>query len=155
VEAAGRLPSLDTTLGQEVECIVRFILMEVVKIYAIIETGGKQYKVTPGQTIDVELLDVAEGDAVELDRVLLVADGDQVAVGTPTVEGAKVKATSQGNGKGKKIIVFHYKPKVRYSKKQGHRQQYTRLTIDEIVADGAKKKAAPRRKKEEVTASGA
>ena len=153
--AAVRLPSLDTTLGQEVKYIVRFIPMEVVTIYAIIETGGKQYKVTPGQTIDVELLDVAEGDAVELDKVLLVADGDQVTVGTPIVEGAKVKATSQGDGKGKKIIVFHYKPKVRYSKKQGHRQGYTRLTIDEIVEDGAKKKAAPRRKKEEVTASGA
>jgi len=157
VDAAGGLAALDTTLGQEVECIVCFIFTEVETIYAIIETGGKQYKVTPGQTIDVERLDVAEGGVVELDRVLLIADGDKVTVGTPTVEGAKVKATSKGDGKGKKIIVFHYKPKVRYSKKQGHRQQYTRLTIDKIVADGADgaKKTAPRRKKEEVTASGA
>ena len=132
--------------------------MEVEKIYAIIETGGKQYKVTPGQTIDVERLDVAEGDAVELDRVLLVADGDKVTVGMPTVEGAKVVATSQGEGKGKKIIVFKYKPKVRYSKKQGHRQFYTRLTIDKIVGAGVKsdepKKKVRRRKTEEVTASG-
>jgi len=138
-----------------VEYIVCF--MEVEKIYAIIETGGKQYKVTPGQTIDVERLDVAEGGTVELDRVLLVADGDKVTVGTPTVEGAKVTATSQGEGKGKKIIVFKYKPKVRYSKKQGHRQLYTRLTIDKIVGAGVKPdepKKAQRRKKEEVTASG-
>ena len=103
------------------------------KIYAIIETGGKQYKVTPGQTIDVERLDVAEGSTVELDRVLLIADGDKVKVGTPTVDGAKVIATSQGEGRTRKVIVFKYKPKVRYRKKTGHRQFYTRLVIDRIV----------------------
>jgi large subunit ribosomal protein L21 len=103
------------------------------KIYAIIETGGKQYKVIPGQTIDVERLDVAEGNTVELDRVLLISDNDKVTVGTPTVDGAKVIATSQGEGKGRKIIVLKYKPKVRYRKKTGHRQLYTRLTIDRIV----------------------
>ncbi len=127
------------------------------KIYAIIETGGKQYKVTPGQTIDVERLNVAEGDTVELDRVLLVADGDKVRVGTPTVDGAKVIATSQGEGKGKKIIVFKYKPKVRYRKKTGHRQLYTRLVIDKIVGPevvtGEPIKKVRRRKKE-VTESG-
>ena len=74
-----------------------------------------------------------EGDTIELDRVLLIADDERVTVGTPTVEGAKVIATSQGEGKGKKIIVFKYKPKVRYRKKTGHRQLYTRLTIDKIV----------------------
>jgi len=103
------------------------------EIYAVIETGGKQYKVTPGQTIDVEYLGVAEGSTVELDRVLLIADGARVTVGTPMVTGAKVVATSQGDGKGKKIIVFKYKPKVRYRKKTGHRQLYTRLVIDKIV----------------------
>ena len=107
--------------------------MEDREIYAIIETGGKQYKVSPGQTIDVERLDVAEGNTVELDRVLLIADDDKVTVGTPIVDGAKVIATSQGEGKGKKIIVLKYKPKVRYCKKTGHRQLYTRLTIDKIV----------------------
>ena len=111
------------------------------KIYAIIETGGKQYKVTTGQTIDVERLEVAEGDAVELDRVLLIADGEGVTVGTPTVDGAKVVATSQGEGKGKKIIVFKYKPKVRYRKKTGHRQLYTRLAIDKIVEPGKQEEA--------------
>ncbi|MBA7640926.1 hypothetical protein ES703_48597 [subsurface metagenome] len=129
------------------------------KIYAIVETGGKQYRVTPGQTIDVERLDVAEGDTVELDRVLLIADGDQVTVGQPTVEGAKVMATSQGEGKGKKIIVFKYKSKVRYRRKRGHRQLYTRLMIDKIVGaegvSGELKKKVRRRKKEEVMASGA
>jgi len=108
-------------------------LEEARKIYAIIETGGKQYKVSPGQTIDVERLDVVEGNTVELDRVLLIADDDKVTVGTPIVDGAKVIATSLGEGKGKKIIVLKYKPKVRYRKKTGHRQLYTRLTIDKIV----------------------
>ncbi|MFC1995645.1 50S ribosomal protein L21, partial [Chloroflexota bacterium] len=67
------------------------------------ETGGKQYKVTPGQTIDVERLDVAEGNTIDLDRVLFIADGDKVTVGTPIIDGAKVVATSRGEGKGKKV----------------------------------------------------
>jgi len=122
-----------------------------IEIYAVIETGGKQYKVTPGQTIDVEYLGVAEGSTVELDRVLLIADGARVTVGTPMVTGAKVVATSQGDGKGKKIIVFKYKPKVRYRKKTGHRQLYTRLVIDKIVEPEAMpseptKKIRPRKK---------
>jgi large subunit ribosomal protein L21 len=128
------------------------------EIYAIIETGGKQYRVSPGQTIDVERLDVAEGDTVELDRVLLIADGDQVTVGTPNLDGAKVVATSQGEGKGEKIIVLKYKPKVRYRKKTGHRQRYTRLVIDKIVEPGAaqaKSAKKARRRKKEVTESGA
>ena len=128
------------------------------KIYAVVETGGKQYKVSPGQTIDVERLDVAEGDTVELDKVLLIADGDKVTVGQPIVEGAKVVATSQGEGKGEKIIVFKYKSKVRYRRKKGHRQFYTRLLIDRIVGlkgvSGEPKKKVQRRKKEEVMASG-
>ena len=98
-----------------------------------------------------------EGDTVELDRVLLIADGDRVTVGTPTIDGAKVIATSQGNGKGKKIIVFKYKSKVRYRKKTGHRQLHTRLTIDKIVSaeaiPGEPKKV--RRRKKEVIESGA
>ncbi len=77
---------------------------------------------------------MAEGDTVELDKVLLIADDDKATVGTPTVEGAKVIATSQGEGKGKKIIVFKYKPKVRYRKKMGHRQFYTRLAIEKIIS---------------------
>ena len=111
----------------------------------------------PGRSIDVERLDVAEGNTVELDKVLLIAEDDKVTVGTPTVEGAKVMATSQGEGKGKKIIVFKYKPKVRYRKKTGHRQFYTRLSIDKINQPGAQeeKPKKPRRTKKEVTESGA
>ena len=127
------------------------------KIYAIIETGGKQYKVTPGEIIDVERLDVTEGNTVELDKVLLIAEGDKVTVGRPTVDGAKVIATSQGEGKGKKIIVFKYKPKVRYQKKTGHRQLHTRLVIDKIVTPEtaqSKPTKKPRRRKKEVITSG-
>ncbi len=127
------------------------------KIYAIIETGGRQYKVNPGQTIDVERLDVAEGNTVELNRVLLIADGERVVIGTPTVDGAKVVATAKGEGKGKKVIVFKYKPKVRYRKKTGHRQLYTRLVIDKIVEPGAAevKPVKKARRKKEVKESGA
>ena len=125
------------------------------KIYAIIETGGKQYKVTPGEIIDVERLDVTEGNTVELDKVLLIAEDDKVTVGKPTVDGAKVIATSQGEGKGKKVIVFKYKPKVRYQKKTGHRQLHTRLVIDKIVtpetAQSEPTKKTRRRKKEVIT----
>ncbi len=89
--------------------------------------------------------------------MLLIADGDKVMVGTPTIDGAKVVATSQGDGRGKKIIVFKYKPKVRYRKKTGHRQSYTRLDIDRIVGPeampGEPKKV--RRRKKEVIESGA
>ncbi len=104
------------------------------KSYAIIETGGKQYKVVPGQTIKVDRLPAEEGSMVELERVLLLADGEKVTVGTPTVEGAKVVASALGEEKGKKIIVFKYKPKVRYRKKTGHRQIHTKLAIKEIVS---------------------
>ena len=124
------------------------------KIYAVIETGGKQYKVTPGQTVDVERLDVTAGNTVDLDRVLLIVDGDKVTVGTPLINGARVVATSQGEGRGKKVIVFKYKPKVRYRKKTGHRQFYTRLAIDKIIEPEATPdkltKKARQRKEEEV-----
>lgn len=127
------------------------------EIYAVIETGGKQYKVSPGQTIDVERLKVAEGKTVDLDRVLLIADGKKLTVGTPTVDGARVVATSQGEGKGDKVIVFRYKSKVRYRTKTGHRQLYTRLVIDKIVEPGAAEAEPPKkaRRKKEVKESGA
>jgi large subunit ribosomal protein L21 len=102
------------------------------KIYAVVETGGKQYKVSPGQTIEVEKLPV-EGDTVELDKVFLVADGDNVTVGKPTIAGAKVIASVVDTGKKDKVIVYKFKAKVRYRRKRGHRQPYTRLAIKEIV----------------------
>jgi large subunit ribosomal protein L21 len=112
-----------------IECLV----LEVTEIYAIIETGGKQYKVTPGATINIERLDVADGGSVELDKVLFIADGEKITVGTPIISGAKVKATVKGEGKADKIIVFHYKQKVRERRKTGHRQTYTKISIDDIV----------------------
>jgi large subunit ribosomal protein L21 len=112
--------------------------------------------VTPGETIDVEHLVIAEGDTVELDRVLLIADGDRLMVGKPTIDGARVIATAKGEGKGKKVVVFKYKPKVRYRKKTGHRQLYTRLTIDKInqPGDEIEKPKKTRRRKKEVIESG-
>lgn len=101
-------------------------------MYAIVESGGKQYKAVPGTTIEVDRLQVEEGAQLELDQVLLVSDGENVNVGTPTVGGAAVKTTVVEHFKGRKIIVFKYKSRERYRRKQGHRQQYTRLQIDEI-----------------------
>jgi large subunit ribosomal protein L21 len=102
-------------------------------IYAIIETGGKQYQVKPGATINVEKLPVEEGARVELDRVLLVNNENGTTVGTPTVAGAKVIAEVVEQGRAKKIIVFKYKHKARYRKKNGHRQPFTKLSIKEIA----------------------
>ena len=101
--------------------------------YAIVRTGGKQYKVAVGDSIDVESLLVDEGKTVELDQVLLVAEGKKINVGTPLVKGAKVLAEVAGNGRGKKATVFKYKPKVRYRRMRGHRQSYTRLVVKQIV----------------------
>ena len=101
-------------------------------MHAIIETGGKQYKVAEGDTLFIEKLPVEVGEAVTFDKVLAVIDGENVTVGTPVVEGAKVDASVVKNGKGKKIIVFKYKPKKGYRRKQGHRQPYTKVTIGKI-----------------------
>ena len=108
-------------------------------IYAVVETGGKQYRVSPGQIIEVDKL-VVEGDTIELDRVHLVADKGKVTLGKPTIAGAKVIADVIGEGKKDKVIVFKYKPKVRYRRKKGHRQPYTRLAIKEIVVGKKKRK---------------
>ena len=103
------------------------------KIYAIIEIGGKQYKVAPKQTIEVARMDVAEGDRVELDRVLFIGGDGDTLVGDPIIKGAKVVATSLGEARGEKVIVFRYKSKVRYRKKTGHRQTCTKILVNEII----------------------
>ncbi|MFY9813619.1 MAG: 50S ribosomal protein L21 [Dehalococcoidales bacterium] len=127
--------------------------MEGTNIYAIIETGGKQYRVTQGQTLDVDNLNVIDGDAVELDKVLVIGNDKNATVGTPTIEGAKVTATSKGTVRGDKIIVYKFKSKVRFRKKTGHHQLYTRLAIDKIEAPGIEQtelvKKAKRTSKEE------
>ena len=114
--------------------------MEGTNIYAIIETGGKQYRVTQGQTVDVDNLNIIEGDAVELNKVLVIGDEKKATIGKPSIEGAKVTATSQGTVRGDKIIVYKFKSKVRFRKKTGHHQLFTRLAIDKIEAPGIEQK---------------
>ena len=102
-------------------------------MYAIIETGGKQYKVAEGDTLFIEKLDCEAGEAVVFDQVLAIVDGANTKFGAPVVEGAKVEAKVVKNGKGKKIRVFKYNPKKGYRKRQGHRQPYTKVEIGKIV----------------------
>ena len=104
--------------------------------YAIIKTGGKQYRVKPGDVLDVELLPLEVGSVAEFGEVLAVADAGIVNFGTPTVAGARVLAEVQSHYKDKKIIVFKYKRKTRYRRKKGHRQNYTRIQVQEIQAGG-------------------
>ena len=101
--------------------------------YAILKTGNKQYRVTPGDVIDVDRLFVEEGSSIELTDVLAVSRDGEVTVGTPQVADASVLAEVRAHAKDKKIIVFKYKRKVRYRRKKGHRQAYTRLSITSIV----------------------
>lgn len=102
-------------------------------MYAIIATGGKQYKVEEGQTLDVELLHAEAGETVEIDSVLLINKDGEVVTGKPYVEGAKVSLKVVEKGKAPKIVVFKYKPKKNYRRKKGHRQPYTRVTVESIV----------------------
>jgi large subunit ribosomal protein L21 len=106
-------------------------------MYAIVETGGKQYRVHPGDTISVERLPAEPGETLELGSVLLVGgDGEQTRVGAPSVAGAVVRAEVLEHARGDKIIVFRFKSKVRYRRKTGHRQALTRLRITDILLDG-------------------
>lgn len=102
-------------------------------MYAIIETGGKQYKVAEGDIIRVEKLDVEDGAAYEFDKVMVLGGEGEVTVGAPYVEGAKVSATVMGQGKDKKVIVYKYKSKKGFHKKKGHRQPFTQLKIEGIA----------------------
>ena len=114
-------------------------------MYAIIETGGKQYRVTEGDEIRIEKINVADGEQVTFDKVLVLGDGAEAKVGAPYVEGAAVYGDVGETGKGQKVIIFKYKPKKDYRKKQGHRQPYTLVKITGISAEGKapEKAAAP------------
>lgn len=124
--------------------------------YAIVESGGKQYKTAEGETIEVDRLPVNAGEKIGLERVLMLVDGDEVSVGTPTVDGIQVSTTVIDHFKGPKVIIFKYSPRKRIRVKGGHRQQYTRLMVDAIGKSGesreAEKAEAPAVKKAEAKA---
>jgi len=101
-------------------------------MYAVIETGGKQYRVQEGDQVFIEKLEVEAGDTIDFDEVLIVSKDGELSIGNPYVESAKVKASVIENGKGPKVIVFKYKNKEGYRKKQGHRQPYTKVQIESI-----------------------
>ena len=103
-------------------------------MYAVIETGGKQYRVSEGQRIRVEKIDADEGASVDIDKVLMVANGDDIKVGSPLVDGAKVTATVKSQGKGKKVMIIKFRRRKHYRKQQGHRQLFTELEITGIKA---------------------
>jgi large subunit ribosomal protein L21 len=119
-------------------------------MYAVVDNGGKQYRVEPGRTLVIDRLDAEAGATVTFDRVLLVGDEDGVTVGTPTVSGASVRGTVLEHGRGPKIIVFRFRPKAHYRRRTGHRSELTRVRIDEIAtaetaSKPASKAAAPRK----------
>ena len=101
-------------------------------MYAVVKTGGKQYKVKEGDVIRVEFLNAKEGDSVRLDSVLLLGDGDQITLGSPMIKGAAVTATVRGNGRGEKVRIVKKRRRKHYKKVQGHRQSYTELAITGI-----------------------
>lgn len=102
-------------------------------MYAVIQTGGKQYRVSEGLKLKVEKLDATEGDSIELDKVLMVANGDDVKIGTPYVDGGKVTATVTSHGRGKKVKIIKFRRRKHHMKRQGHRQSYTELEITNIA----------------------
>jgi large subunit ribosomal protein L21 len=101
--------------------------------YAIVEDGGKQYRAVIGESIEVDRYPLELGEEIDMDHVLLIADGENVKVGTPFIEGAKIEATVVAHVKGPKVVVFRYKAKERIRSKTGHRQQYTKVRIDAIT----------------------
>jgi large subunit ribosomal protein L21 len=103
-------------------------------MYAVITTGGKQYKVAPGDVVRVESLDAKKGDTVELKDVYMIADGDKVSVGKPRLESAKVTAEVLGEGRGEKLLIFKHKKRKGYRRTNGHRQNYTAIKVKEIIA---------------------
>jgi large subunit ribosomal protein L21 len=114
-------------------------------MYAVITSGGKQYRIEPGTKLSVELLAGEAGGSVTFERVLLIGDGDEVTVGTPTVPGASVSATVLGEELGPKLVIYKFKQKVKYRRRTGHRQHLTSVRIDAINT-AEPKRAAPRRK---------
>ncbi|MAT65949.1 MAG: 50S ribosomal protein L21 [Gammaproteobacteria bacterium] len=103
-------------------------------MYAVIQTGGKQYRVAPGDKLRIEKLKAAEGESVEFDKVLMVGDGDDVKIGAPYVDGGKVTATVKSQGRGKKVEIIKFRRRKHHMKRQGHRQAYTEVEITDVSA---------------------
>ena len=103
-------------------------------MYAVITTGGKQYKVAPGDVVRVETLDAKKGDTVELKDVYMIADGDKVSVGKPRLESARVTAEVLGDGRGEKLLIFKHRRRKGFRRTNGHRQNYTAIKVKEIIA---------------------
>jgi len=103
-------------------------------MYAVIKTGGKQYKVSEGETLRVEKLNAEAGSSVDLNEVLMVADGDDIKIGAPMLDGSKVTATVTAHGRGKKIKIVKFRRRKHYRRQAGHRQDYTEIKIDKITA---------------------
>ncbi|MCK5720846.1 MAG: 50S ribosomal protein L21 [Thiomargarita sp.] len=118
-------------------------------MYAVIKTGGKQYKVTEGEQLRVEKLDAEVGASIDFNEVLLVADNNEIKLGTPLVSGGKVSATVEEHGRGKKIKIIKFKRRKHHMKRMGHRQSYTEVRITNIIADGITASIEP--KQETVT----
>ncbi|MCW8891571.1 MAG: 50S ribosomal protein L21 [Sedimenticola sp.] len=104
-------------------------------MYAVIQTGGKQYRVSEGDTVKVEKLGAEEGASLDLDKVLMVANGEDIKIGTPYVAGGKVTATVKSHGRAKKVTILKFKRRKHHMKRQGHRQWYTEIEITGISAD--------------------
>ena len=102
-------------------------------MYAVLQSGARQYRAEAGETILVERLAAEVGQQIEIDKILLIADGEQIEIGRPTIKGAKVLATVVAQEKGPKVRIWKYHPRKRYRRRAGHRQQYTRLRVDEIL----------------------
>ncbi|MBM3350663.1 MAG: 50S ribosomal protein L21 [Betaproteobacteria bacterium] len=103
-------------------------------MYAVIKTGGKQYRVAQGEKLKVEKLDIEVGGTVTLDQILMVSDGDNTTIGSPIIKGAKVKATVLSHGRGDKVMIFKMRRRKHYRKTQGHRQSFTEIKIEAIAA---------------------
>ena len=112
-------------------------------MYAVVATGGKQYRVEAGSELLVERVAADAGSSITFDRVLLIGDGDSVTVGTPTVDGASVSGTIVGDAKGPKLVIFKFKQKVKYRRHTGHRQHLTRVRIDDIATASRRAKGQP------------
>ena len=125
---------LDEALNAKRAAVGEFIRVEVLRLYAIIKTGGKQYKVAEGNEIIIEKLDAEEGSSVTFEEILAIGEGEEIKFGRPLVEGAKVTGSVVKNGKGPKIRIFKYKHKTNYRRRQGHRQPFTKVKIEKIEA---------------------